>query len=103
MKQLDLEQMASNILTAPYQRHSETSREAAESMRLDTSTLQLRLLLWLEKHGPATDETMQWDIPMSANTQRPRRVEVVRLGLVRDSGEKRKTRSGRSAVVWEVV
>ena len=103
MKQLDLEAMTKQILTAPYQKHSETSKAAADEIKPSAGTQRHTLYGWLYEHGPATDEQMQDGIPMTANAQRPRRVELVRMGLVRDSGEKRKTRSGRSAVVWEVV
>jgi hypothetical protein len=34
------------------------------------------------------------------STYRPRRVECVEFGLVRDSGLTRPTKSGRAAVVW---
>jgi hypothetical protein len=48
----------------------------------------------------ATDEEVQVQIPMPANTQRPRRIELVRRGLVVDSGRTRRTASGVAAVVW---
>lgn len=47
-----------------------------------------------------TDEEVQDALGMGANTQRPRRVELVQQGLVVDSGSKRRTRSGNDAVVW---
>ena len=103
MKQLDLEQMTESILSAPYQKHSETSKAAAKEIEGDAGTQRHKLFGWLYEHGSATDEECQDGIPMNPSTQRPRRVELVRMGLVRDTGEKRKTRSGRSAVVWEVV
>lgn len=40
---------------------------------------------------------------VSANSLRPRRVELVRDNVVMDSGERRKTRSGRKAIVWVVI
>lgn len=36
----------------------------------------------------------------AVNTIRPRRVELVRAGVVVDSGRVRATRSGRDAIVW---
>ena len=38
---------------------------------------------------------------MNPSTQRPRRVELVRANLVFATTEKRKTKSGRSATVWQ--
>ena len=103
MKQLNLERMVEDILTAPYQKHSETSKAAAKEIEPDAGTQRHKLFGWLYDHGPATDQEMQEGVPMDPSTQRPRRVELVRMGIVRDSGEKRKTRSGRQAIVWEVV
>ena len=39
----------------------------------------------------------------SVSGLRTRRSELVKRGLVKDSGKKRKLESGRMAVVWEVV
>jgi hypothetical protein len=43
---------------------------------------------------------MQVDIPMAANTQRPRRRELELMGHVIDSGRVRHTHAGREAVIW---
>ena len=51
----------------------------------------------------ATDEEMQVSLEMDGSTQRPRRVRLVELGMVRDSGRTSTTNSGRNAVVWEVT
>ncbi len=40
---------------------------------------------------------------MNANTERPRRIELVAMGKVVDSHETRLTRSGRKAVVWKIA
>lgn len=81
---------------------SETSVEAAKQIEPAAISLRAQLLNWLkERNDGATDEEMQIGVPMDPSTQRPRRGELVRLGLVRDSGTKRKTRSGRLATVWE--
>ncbi len=89
----------------PAQRHSETSVAAAEDIASAAQTLRRMVLLYLKSRHPdgATDEEAQELLMMSPNTQRPRRVELVRAGLVRDSGRTRKTRSGRKAVVWEAT
>jgi hypothetical protein len=89
----------------PCQRHSVTSREAAESIKPDASELRRRVLAYLRGRGEdgATDEEMQDALGMGGSTERPRRVELVEMGSVVDSGRKRKTRSGRNAVVWVCV
>ena len=50
-----------------------------------------------------TDEEMLAAVQLAPSTGRPRRIELVQRGLVRDSGNIRKTASGRSAVVWTAV
>lgn len=89
---------------APRVRGSQTSTDAAESIAPAVGTLQARVYEFLKSKADrgATDEEMQLGLDMSPSTQRPRRVELVRKGLVIDSGEKRETKSGRSAVVWKV-
>jgi hypothetical protein len=85
-----------------FQAHSATSRAAAESIAPGAGTLRGIVLEWLRENGPATDETMQEELCMGPSTQRPRRVELVRAGFVRDSGRTAVTRSGRQATLWEV-
>ena len=51
----------------------------------------------------ATDEDIARYIHMNPSTVRPRRLELVEAGLVRDSGRTRKTRSDREAIVWVAV
>lgn len=47
-----------------------------------------------------TDEELQALLDMPGNSERPRRRELERKGLVRDSGRRRQVRSGRQAIVW---
>lgn len=87
---------------APYQRHSATSAAAAAAVEPRTGTGRAIILAYMrgrESQG-ATDEQMQESIPMGANTQRPRRVELVNARLLVDSGTVRSTRTGGPATVW---
>jgi hypothetical protein len=86
----------------PYQPHSDTSRHAAERVAPLAHTMRGQVLAFLQACGPdgATDEEMQARMPMPANTQRPRRIELVADGFVKASGKTRGTRSGDYAVVW---
>ena len=88
-----------------YQPHSETSRESAKKIESNAKTLRGEVLRFLtERPGAgATDEEIQLGLGLNPSTQRPRRIELVERGVVRDSGLKRSTKSGRRAVVWESV
>lgn len=88
--------------TAPAIAHSETSREAAAAIQPSLGNLQKRVLLALTgSRDGMTDLELQEHLKMDGSTQRPRRVWLQQHGFVRDSGRKRKTESGRQAVVWE--
>lgn len=92
-------------METPYQAHSPTSLAAAEAIRPAADTLRAAVLHFLEERGDdgATDEEMQDALGINPSTQRPRRIELVEAGWVKDSGRTRKTRSGGTAVVWTAV
>jgi hypothetical protein len=90
-------------LGLPYVATSETSQAAAKSVVPNARTLRAAVLRVIQALGPLTDEQIQEALHMNPSTQRPRRVELVEGGHVRDSGRRAKTRSGRSAVLWEAV
>jgi len=85
----------------PAQAHSETSVAAAAVIKPHVNELQKRILNRLHFVGSrgCTDEELQVEFT-NANTERPRRIELVRMGLVKDSGRTRETSSGRKATVW---
>jgi hypothetical protein len=89
---------------APAARGSVTSAQAADSLGPATlSALQRRVLALLEATPDGlTDEEMQTRLGMNPSTQRPRRIELVRRGLVVECGTRR-TASGRMASVWRVA
>jgi len=86
----------------PFQNHSETSKLAAEEACSMARTLRERVYREIAARGQvgATDDELQVSLAMNPSTQRPRRIELVTACRVQDSGVKRKTRSGRLAVVW---
>jgi hypothetical protein len=88
----------------PFQRHSETSRDAAEQALPSAGTQRRAVYDALLRHARGlTDEQQQELLRMNPSTQRPRRIELVATGRVIDSGETRPTRSGRKAVIWKAV
>lgn len=87
--------------TAPFQPHSDTSRAAAKAIEPKLSRLERQVAALLERTPPGlTDNQMQSGLAMNGNTQRPRRIRLVELGYVKDTGERRATGSGRPATVW---
>ena len=89
---------------APSVNGSITSAKAADSLGPATlNVLQRRVLeLLAATPGGLTDEEMQTRLGMNPSTQRPRRIELERRGLVVEAGT-RKTASGRNASVWRVA
>jgi hypothetical protein len=86
----------------------ETSWAAARSITPDALRAnQSAVLQVLGKYGPMTDEQLadeyarcDWFAPQSPSGLRTRRHELQELGLVEDSGERARLRSGRQAIVW---
>ena len=88
-------------LNPPSVRDSRTSAQAADGIRSGSARLRQQVLdLLRASPGGLTDEELQQRLEMNPSTQRPRRGELVALGLVVDSGRTRPTRSGRQATVW---
>jgi len=79
-----------------------TSRAAARSMRSSTPAQRERVLVFIASRGVvgATDAETQTALGLGPQSVSPRRGELARLGLVRDSGARRATPSGRRAIVW---
>jgi hypothetical protein len=86
---------------APFQPHSETSREAARSIAKQIGPLHQKIIAYLTEHRDgATDEAMFDALGMNPSTLRPRRIELVRAGRVKDSGRYALTKSLSKATVW---
>lgn len=83
-----------------YQPHSLTSVDAALSMAGKTKTLR-DLVFDALKKSSMTDEQISEALNIAPNTARPRRIELVRMGVVKEVG-KSVTKSGRLAIVWGV-
>lgn len=91
--------------TAPFQSTSMTSFDAAKAIEPKAGTLRKKLLdeLRFFRVSGLTDQEMQSMTDMDPSTQRPRRIELHKAGLIEDSGTTRATVSGRQAVVWRAV
>ncbi len=92
-----------------------TSRQAYDSVQTDMRVRQGAVLKCLKVNGPVTLEKLVFDYhfessqdpfkypPQSDSGIRTRCSELVKMGLVRDTGRTERTASGRNAVVWEAV
>ena len=83
----------------PVQRHSPASIAAGEQIKHRISDMQHCVLEYIRAHGRCTDEQQQVGLCMNGNTQRARRIELARMGLVERDGYSR-TRAGRIAQAW---
>ena len=83
-------------------RGSETSKSAAASVETASGTQRMRVMAYILAMGGegATDHEMQAALSMNPSTQRPRRIELVEAGNVKDSGRSRPSPSGRQSIVW---
>lgn len=94
----------SDPVTAPREglaRHdaAPTSRAAARAVRVKSGSDRAKVLRVLLRDGPLTDQGIQHGTGLSADTERPRRVELVEMGLVGDHHEARSD-SGHPATAW---
>ncbi len=88
-------------MAPPAQLHSSTSQAAADSVQPAASRLRQLVFDYIKARADgATDEEIYLACDLGPNTARPRRVELVSFGLVKDSGQVRPTLSGRKATVW---
>lgn len=85
-------------------KEGDTSRKAADSMREGAPMLQRRCLDALRAApGGLTADQIAANIGETILSVRPRVTELLRDGRVRDSGQRRKNDSGRSAKVWVIA
>ena len=85
----------------PVARERPTSVVAGRRIRLPAKTFRAQVHDAL-RAGPKTDEEICRATGLRGSTVRPRRLELLREGLIEDSGEVRPTRSGREAIVWRL-
>ena len=83
--------------------HPDTSHIAAATIPR-TGTLRRAVYDAIHRTGDEgmTDSELQRALDMDGNTERPRRVELIDAGLIKDSG-RRRYEGGRPMIVWVVV
>ena len=90
---------------APYTPDSDTSREAAESVAEVAGKIRRQVYEYIVSCGDdgTTDDAAEQVLDLLHTTYTARRGELVKQGLVRDSGSRDKTRRGRNAALWVAV
>lgn len=91
-------------MTAPHVVGSDTSLAAAESIERQAPTMQRAVLDCIVRGAQCRrtcDEVEVW-LDMSHQTASARIRELAKAGTIVDSGQRRKTRSGRKAAVYVV-
>jgi hypothetical protein len=85
----------------------DTSQEAADAITPKRLTeIQQDVLAWFHSHRHGTDEDIERALHEkhpAFSTVRNRRCDLVTLGYLRDSGERRINSNKRNMIVWEVV
>jgi len=87
---------------APPSAKTETSRQAAAEIATRLSAIQQDILAHLQRsgeHGGTCDE-LEEAMRLRHQTCGPRLRELALSGAIVDTGMRRKTRSGRRAIVW---
>lgn len=84
---------------APHVVGSDTSQSAGESIEPSACVLRERVYLCIADGGATCDEVEQ-RTGLRHQTASARVRELALSGRIRDTGQRRKTRSGRNAAVW---
>jgi predicted HTH transcriptional regulator len=85
---------------APYVKNSDTSKEAADSILLNSKTLRGIVFAYIKGANGCTCDEVETALEMKHQTASARIRELSEAGYISDKGKRRPTRSGRLAVVW---
>jgi hypothetical protein len=85
--------------------HPSTAKAAAKRIKQKSGTKRMLVLTLLKAVYPdgLTDQEMQDNLKMRNQTQNPRRLELLEMGWIEDSGGTRHTEAGLDAIVWRYV
>jgi hypothetical protein len=89
----------------PGARDTDTSREAADGMASHSARLQSLVFDAIYGAGTAglTSEECADRLSLDSASAQPRTTELRKLGRIRDSGIRRRNRSGKNAIVWTAL
>lgn len=94
--------MEDGTMILPYARGAETSKAAADSVRGIATALAMQVLRYIAERGAdgATCDEFEAASGMKHQTASARFWELRRKGLIKATGARRRTRSGRMADAW---
>lgn len=102
--QTDIESyIESNYPYSPGYKDSDTSRETAESIKEDAETLRMAVYSALKTQEPMTADEMAEYLNRDKLSIRPRFTELLKQGLIFDTGIRRKNTSGKKAKVYQAI
>ncbi len=84
----------------PFVASSDTSYAAAVAKRPTAPAQRQQVYATLVASGPLTAEQICEHLGLDGSSVRPRLIELRNQGDVLDTGQRRRTRAGRFAVVW---
>lgn len=87
----------------PAQRHSQPSVEAAYGTAAKRRRHDHRRIAAALSRGPKTDRALQRELELAGSTERPRRIELVRAGIVVEAGYELAERTGRRSTLWAIA
>jgi hypothetical protein len=82
---------------------ADTSREAARAIEPEANRIRDEVAALIREAGGLTIDELAVRRGTTPNAMSPRVRELVILGRIEDSGGRRRTRTGRRAIVWRVV
>lgn len=88
---------------ARHARAGDTERAAALAVMPRSGTQRRKVLEVIAGSTGLTDFDVQAALRMNPSTERPRRVELVEGGWLKDSGRRRNSPYGQPAIVWELT
>ncbi len=87
----------------PFVRDVATREAAADSVASDAGTIRAAVLAYVKARGGATCDEVEVALGLRHQTAGPRLRELALTGAIVDGGSRRRTRSGRAAIVWAPV
>ena len=98
--------MQPNYPEQPGHRHADTSREAAKAVANSAATVRQMVLDQIRLFGMfgCTSDELAICLKLPYHTVQPRTSELVKLGLIKDTGMRRPKRdTGKNTIVWGLV